>query len=192
MMLSATQNAAFQCVFTRAAPDAKCCRLKMPGTELEASVFLQVREQARAILANESATANEASPQSACEAQFKRIEDEKRTLYERFALGGISVDEYKAAKVNLDAALDREKRAQAALAKEAMAKAVKIGLRQLAGDVLKKRKLSKELADALIDKVRVYPGNRIEIVWKAAPLGVANAEETHKPLSGKGFSRKKH
>jgi hypothetical protein len=44
----------------------------------------------------------------------------------------------------------------------------------------------------LIDKVRVYPGNRIEIVWKAAGCGVANAEETHKLLSGKGFSREKH
>jgi hypothetical protein len=151
-----------------------------------------VREQARAILANESATANEAPPQSVCEAQIKRIEDEKRSLYERFVLGGISVDEYKTAKANLDAALDREKRAQSALAKEAMAKAVKIGLRQLAGDALKKRKLSKELADALIDNVRVYPSSRIEIVWKAAGCGVANAEETHKSLSGNVFSRKKH
>jgi hypothetical protein len=145
MMLSATQNAAFQCVFTRVAPDAKCYRLKMPGTELEAAVFLQVREQARAILANESATANEALPESVCEAQIKRIEDEKRSLYERFVLGGISVDESKTAKANLDTALDREKRAQTALAKEAMAKAVKIGLRQLAGDALKKESSRKSL-----------------------------------------------
>jgi hypothetical protein len=114
------------------------------------AVPLRVREQARAILANGSATANEAPPESVCEAQIQRIEDEKRSLYERFVLGEISVDEYKTAKANLDAAFDLEKRTQSALAKELSAQAVSKGLRQLAGDALKKRKLSKELADTAI------------------------------------------
>jgi hypothetical protein len=49
------------------------------------------------------------------------------------------------AKANLDTAFDLEKRAQSALAKELSAQAVSKGLRQLAGDALKKESSRKSL-----------------------------------------------
>jgi DNA invertase Pin-like site-specific DNA recombinase len=168
MHLSPTQNPAFHCDFTRAAPDAKCHRLRIPGADLESTVFSQIREKALAILANVSDVPSDTTPKYVCETQAAQIEDKKCALYERYVLGEISAGEYKTAKNALDTELEREKRAQAALAKEMAAKTACAGLRQLAEGSLNNRELTKALADALIVKVCVFPDDRVEVIWKAA------------------------
>ncbi len=180
MQLSQSSNPAFHCHFTRAAPDAGCYRLKISAAELEAIVFRQIREQG--VLISECGTPDNANSKNAQVRQPERIEDKKRSLYEAFVLGEISADDYRAAKVSLDVEYDREKRAQTALTKDTSTRMANKGLRQLAEDALKQNKLTEELADALIDKVLVYPGSRIEVVWKAAGLGAACTGETSEPL----------
>ena len=63
----------------------------------------------------------------------------------------------------LSAELERLKNAQGILAKEIRQKESVAGLCQAAEDALKERKLSRSVVDVLIEKVCVYPGNRIEI-----------------------------
>ena len=163
LKLSSTKNAAFHCEFTRAAPDAECYRLKFLASELEAVVMKFIREQAREILksTNTSPLCTEST------GQIAQIENAKIALYERYVLGEISAVEYKTEKTGLDAAFDRAKSIQATVSRESVDKAASENLRQMAGDALKKKKLTQEFVDAFVDRVRVFPGSLIEIVWKA-------------------------
>jgi hypothetical protein len=165
MKLSSTKNAAFHCDFTCAAPDAECFRLKILGSELETAVMDSAREQVRAILKNADLPSC-SEHQSGYGEQIKRIEGDKCSLYERYVVGEISTDEYKSCKTQLDAEFEMAKQSQALFLKDTATNTMNESLRQIAGDALKYRKLSNELADALIEKVHVYPGSRIEVVLK--------------------------
>lgn len=82
----------------------------------------------------------------------------------------ISEVEYKAQKARLDRESARLEQlhdaVSAQLAQAQIDKQTKSARQQLAQKVIDTGKLSAELADALIGKVYVYPGNQIEIVWK--------------------------
>jgi hypothetical protein len=168
MKLSSTRNTAFHCTYSISAPDAECYRLKMLGSELEAIALKQIRKQARAILKSVN---SKASPQEAeLEPQITEMDDAKCALYERFILREITADEYKAAKEELDAQIGRIKNAQAILTKDAAKKASIAGLQQAAECAIKAKALSQPIVDALIDRVRIYPDDRVEIVWKVENL----------------------
>jgi len=163
MRLSSTKNAAFHCAFTHAAPDVECHRLKILGSELEAAVMKSIREQARAVLKSMS----DSPPTTAQESQVTQIEDVKRSLYERFILGEINVDEYKTAKAGLDAAFDRAKSTQK-IARESASKTVDDDLRKIAEDAVKAKNLTRPVVEGLVERVKVFPGGRVEVAWKEA------------------------
>jgi len=165
MKLSVTRNAAFHCDFTRSAPDEECYRLKMLAGEVETIVVKQIREQARGILQNLDGSASQSKPITDMDGQITRIEDAKLALYEKYVVRDITAEEYKAEKAELDVDFERAKNIQAVLAKEAAKKASVVGFRQAAEDALKAETLSKAIIYTLIDKIRVFPGNRIDVVW---------------------------
>jgi DNA invertase Pin-like site-specific DNA recombinase len=171
LRLSSTKNAAFHCNFTRAAPDEPCHKLKYPASELENVLFGIISKQAQVILNTDSlgggyALDAQTENQADCERTIARNQDEKRALYERFILQEMDAAAYKAAKAALDAELLRLTRALDALNTEAAAKTSGDALRKVAE--MCENALTRPLADALIDRVRVFPGNRIEIEWKVA------------------------
>ena len=49
-------------------------------------------------------------------------------------------------------------------------------LRQLANAALGTDRLTKSLVDLLIDKVCIYPGNRVEIAWKVGDFSSTKLE----------------
>ena len=166
MKLSSTRNSAFHCDFTRSAPDTKCYRLKMLTSELEATVFKKIQEQAKVILKSMDGSTSQVNPKTDMDEQITQIEDAKLALYEKYVIWGITAEEYKAEKAGLDAELEQAKNAQAILAREAAQKASIAGLRQAAEDALKAKMLAKPIVDALIDKVLVYPREKVKIVMK--------------------------
>lgn len=162
LKLSYTKNAAFHCDFTRSAADAACYRLKMLVAELEKILLGCVRKHARDILKNA-----DAKPAPVEEApQLSSIEDAKFALYERYVLGEIGADDYKAEKSMLDAEFERIKNIYAILSKQAAQQASVQDVRQTAEDVRSARKLSQSVVAALVDRVNVYPGGKVEIIWK--------------------------
>jgi hypothetical protein len=139
----------------------------MLGSELESVVLKQLRGYARAILKSADGSQSPA-PTPESETQITEVDDAKCVLYERYVLREIGADEYRAAKDKLDVELNRIKNAQAILTKETAKKVSIAALRQVAGDAAKAKTLSQPIVDALIDRVRVSPGERVEVVWKIA------------------------
>jgi hypothetical protein len=164
MRVSCTRNATFQCHYTFAVPDAECYRLKILSEELEAIVLKQIHMQARAIIKRADNPPPE--PLTVQDAQMNLINDEKCAVYERYINREITAEELKAAMGAFEDDSVRVRNAQAILVKEAAKKESINGFRQIAADAVKAKTLNRELADALIDRVRVHPDGGVEIVWK--------------------------
>ena len=172
MRVSNTRNAAFHCRFTLPAPDAECHRLRVLKSELESVVMESIKRQAKAVKASVFLVSDTNSLPSPAvvdyECRIEKLQDEKQRLYESFVIGDISRDEFMAKKSNADAELERVRQILEAILSQAKANAPDTEAVVIAKKALRKRILSKELVDMLIDKVLVYPDNRIEIVWRLA------------------------
>lgn len=103
----------------------------------------------------------------------KRIEQCQKAmqnLYEQLLTKEITLDEYKSLKENHDADIRKfQKQYESSYQSVEQAKIdsqAKSQLIQIARDVKKENTLTQALSDTLIDKVLVYPDNRIEVVWK--------------------------
>jgi hypothetical protein len=177
MQLIPRKVRAFQCRQTLAIETAECHRQEIGETELEELLYAIIEKQAQVILNVErlddtSGFQIKTAEQSEYAKLIEKCRDDKRSLYEKLILGELDAAGYKAAKSKVDAELDRLNNAlekiNAETAAMSAAKASDGELRTLAGAVTAEHKLTRTLVDALIDKVYVYPGSRVEIMWKFA------------------------
>ena len=94
----------------------------------------------------------------------------KRMLYERLVQQEITAEGYKTQKAVIDAELDRLRdiysRLKTQTAQMRMDDQAKSVRAELAREAVGAGGLTAKLADALIDRVYVYPGNQVETVWK--------------------------
>ena len=180
MQLTYAKNARFICDFTSVAVDSECYRLSISARELADAVFGIITEQVQTFaniddMADKSELLAKTERQSDYEKQIEKINNEKYRLYERFVIGEVVIDDYRAAKTNLDTELARITRINADLlaekAKFAETKTTGNEYRKLAEKVSGENTLTRSLADMLIDKIYVYPGNRITVEWKIADFG---------------------
>jgi DNA invertase Pin-like site-specific DNA recombinase len=165
LRVSHTKIAAFHCNYTLSAIDAECHRLRVGAAELEKAVFEMMNEQARSILSNE--LFGEAEKLNDCEQRQSTLQDENQRLYEQFALGNINVAEYKTAKVRLGRDIERQNR----IAVRQTEREYYGTLREIAQTVATSKSLTRALVDLLIDRVRVFPGGKIEVKWKLSGFG---------------------
>jgi DNA invertase Pin-like site-specific DNA recombinase len=184
MTLTQTANPRFVCHFTRNAADAECHRLRVEAKELEDSLFGIIRKQTLTVCNISDSTDlidRKSGLQSECEKRTERLNDEKQRLYEQFVIGEIGADDYKTAKIPLDAEFARLTRTGTVLAEEAKKlaemKAINEERRSIAELVACENTLTRPFAEALIDRVLVYPGERIKIEWKFADRFDNNTEE---------------
>lgn len=81
-----------------------------------------------------------------------------------------SIEDYKSQKAAIDIELDRLRAIHSALkvqtARMQLDEQTKSARAKLAQEVTGANGLTAGMADALIDRVYVYPGDRVEIVWK--------------------------
>ena len=114
----------------------------------------------------------------------KRIDmlgDEKKNIYERYVLGELDADGYKMEKQKIDAELSRLEQVHSALSAELanleQAQSEDSERKRVAGCVSAEKGLTHSLVDLLINKVLVYPNNRVTIDWKvSAFFGSAPSE----------------
>ncbi len=112
------------------------------------------------------------------EHSLQELQNRKQRLYESLVLGDIQPEEYKERKKTLDAALDRQKDVHEIICEQEAKSAPSAAAIKAAREALQSDKLGQELADLLIDKVLVYPDNRIEIQWKVSGFGRHDAVDT--------------
>ena len=108
--------------------------------------------------------------QAESSSRIKDCMNQKRVLYERFVRKEISMEEYREQKANIDQELDRLRaiysKLEAQTTQMQMDEQTKSAREKLAQEVAGASGLTAGLADTLIDRVYVYPGNRIDIAWK--------------------------
>lgn len=173
LRLSNTKNAAFHCWFTRSAPDIACHRLHILNLELEEVVQESVIRQAKIVLnaAHDDTRSHCSKRQLECRNRLQTLQDEKQQLYESLVLGDIRPEEYKERKTDLDSDLARQRDVYEVICEQEEKTAPSAASIKAAREALKSETLTQELGDQLIDKVLVYPDNRIEIQWRVSSFG---------------------
>ena len=173
------------CRYTQVDENAECRRLEIGEQELEDLLYEVINKQAQVIrgidkISDAAGISVKTEQQIEYEKQIEKRNEEKRNLYERFVLGEVSVEAYKTEKAAIDEDINRLTHSLDALKSEVAAlSAVKESddeVKRLAGIAVGEDKLSRSLVDLLIDKVYVYPGNRVEIVWKVKDFGSGNGK----------------
>ena len=160
----------------------KSYRLKLPGwgnvAGLEEAVLLTLKKQLEILLpVHEDGTIHLEATAVKCseyEKQLEVLKDQKQALFERYLLGQIELDAYKSRKAVYDAEILKVKNAYAAVTAQAKLKreeqARQSNRQEIAHSIAAADVLTSELTDLLIEKVYVFPDNRIEIVYKVHDL----------------------
>lgn len=178
----------FYCRHTDVSDTLPCHGLEVRESELEQAIFDTIQAQMLPALGIDTSKDEldlQTVQQAEHEKKLQSIQDEKRRLYERYALGDIDLETYKAEKEKFDIALVGAKNTQAAItarAKQAQGNyETNVKRRELAGEIGKTGALTQSLVDKLISKVFIFQDNRIEIEYAVQDFFAA--ETTVKPLS---------
>ena len=167
MTLSITKNAAFHCQFTRAAPDTACHRLKFSEADLSDMILDIIRRQQ---VLNSSDNGNmkvlRSHPEQEYEHLISKCRNEKQRLYERFVCGEISAEEHNSAKALQDKEIERLNQGCSALKKAAVARKTDKQSRELIDAAFRENTLTHDLVDLLVDRVNIFPDDRITVIWK--------------------------
>jgi len=155
--------------------DAACHGLAIGELELEDLLYEVISKQAQVILNLKNLSdVGQLEVQLAEQAEYgHRMEnclDEKRVLYEQLVLQKLSIEDYKTQKAAIDVELERLRKIYSGLKARTsqiqMDEQEKCARTELAQEAAGVGGLTSGLADALIDRVYIYPGNQVEIVWK--------------------------
>ena len=175
MPRTAKKAATFFCRYTKVDEAAACHGLVIGEAELEGMLYEVISKQAQIILNLDNlSNAGRLDVQLAEQAEYdKKIEgylDQKRVLYERFILKQITMEDYKNQKTAVDRELDRLREIHSNLKLQTsqmeMDEKAKSARTKLAREAVEAGGLTAGLADTLIGRVYVYPGNQVKIVWK--------------------------
>ena len=173
MRLSQTKNAAFHCWFTRSAADAGCHKLRMLGSELEDVVRNIVLRQAALVLGRHDALSRVPASRSfkgeaECNLRLRELQNKKLQFYENLVLGAITPEEYKKQKTAIDFEIGQQEQVNDAIRMQNEKSAPGAASVEAARAALDAKTLSPGLVDILIEKILIFPGNRIEVVWKVS------------------------
>lgn len=165
----------FLCEFSKIDAGFACHGLSIRERELESLLYEVMSRQAAAILGIDPdggfrELTEKMSRQTGYENRIQECNDRKIELYERWTRKEITLDEYREQKAVFDIKLKDLNRLHSELSvvtrQMRMDSEERNGLHQTAREVAAETGLTKELAEKLIDKVYIYPGNRLEIAWK--------------------------
>ena len=164
----------YHCRHSEADVESRCHKMRLNAAELEQAVFLTLKKQmeAAAPLAPDGTLRVDASvpERTEYEQQIEALQDGKRALYERYLMGEIDLNTYKAEKAACDELLLKTKNAYAAVLAQAKQKqdeqARQDSRKEASKAIFDADTLTTALAELLIDRVLVYPDKRMEIAYK--------------------------
>lgn len=171
------KNPRFYCRYSKTSQTISCYGLQVDAAALEQVVFQIIQAQmipALGIDSDKDKLELQTIRQEEHEKKLRTLQDSKRQLYEKYVFGEIDLKTYKAEKAKYDAELIREKNIhntivmQTKLAQETYE--AQRNRRQITAEIEKAGGLTQSLADMLIQKVFVFPGNRIEIQYVTQDL----------------------
>ena len=162
----------FYCRHSEVSESLPCHGLQIRSSELEQTVFETIRAQMLPALGVDSGK-DKLDLQTVQEAEHEKkllaIQDSKRQLYEQYVFGKIDLETYKAEKAKHDAELVREKNVHAVITAQTKKAQgdyeATIKRQEIIQEIDSTDRLTHELAERLIKKVHVFPGDRIEIEY---------------------------
>jgi len=143
--------AAFRCYHNASNTTAKCYRFKLAETELNEAIMAIVGVHAKVFLNNKPKFPGEAELKK----QIEQLMEQKRCLYEDLIIGQLDGGTYQTKKANYDAQLKKIDMLLALQKQNNHAEAD--------NDTVKTQK---ELVQAIIDKIEVYPDDKLHIHFK--------------------------
>ena len=175
--MSFTNKRNFSCIFSRASSDFVCHGLKISAKKLQQAVFDTLRLQIGCVLGTEDIlheTIIRTADLREHEQKIQQLQDEKRQLYEQYVTGELNAERYKIKKAELEVQLTLEKNicsTAAAQAKSAQTNyETAIKRNEIINELNISDTLTKALDELLIERVYVFPDNRIEIVYKTRSI----------------------
>lgn len=162
----------FYCRHSEVAENLPCHGVRVKMVDLEQAVFEIIRAQMCPALGIDSSKDKldlQTVQQAEHEDKLHSIQDSKRQLYEQYALGEIDLETYRERKAIYDAELVQAKNVHAAIT--AQTKQIqsdyeaRLKQREIVQEVDSAGTLTQALIDRLINKVYIFPGDRIEIEY---------------------------
>ena len=166
------------CRHSTADVNSRCRDVRADVAGLEEAVLLTLKKQLEILLpVHKDGTIHLEATAAKCseyEKQLEALKDQKQALFERYLLGQIELDTYKSEKAVYDAEILKVKNAYAAVTAQAKLKreeqARQSSRQEIVHSIAEADVLTSELTDLLIEKVYVFPDNRIEIIYKVHDL----------------------
>ena len=168
----------YMCRHSTADVNSRCRDVRADVAGLEEAVLLTLKKQLEILLpVHKDGTIHLEATAAKCseyEKQLEVLKDQKQALFERYLLGQIELDTYKSEKAVYDAEILKVKNAYAAVTAQAKLKreeqARQSSRQEIVHSIAEADVLTSELTDLLIEKVYVFPDNRIEIIYKVHDL----------------------
>ena len=163
----------FRCSHTQADPSVECHKMKVNVRELDEAVMAIIKKQAEVVLESGDLsgyrkTSMDERRVAECERKIKQYEESRQACYERFVGKEIDRDTYQSLKNDCSENIERLKNQLAVYKQMERDKQSDKKVAVLAEEALSETAVPKNIVNALVDKVRVFPGNQIEILWKFA------------------------
>ena len=166
------------CRHSDADKNSRCHNMRVDAAGLEEAVFQTLKKQLEILLRiHTDGTIHLETTVAQCseyEKQLEALKDQKQTLFERYLMGEIELETYKSEKADYDAEILKVKNSYAAVTAQAKLKQEaqdrQSSRQEIAQLIAGSDGLTTELIDLLIDKVYVFPDNRIEIAYKTHDL----------------------
>lgn len=167
----------YVCRHSEADKRFSCHGLKILADDLERAVFDTLKCQVETCLEHDLDTipAEALIPGWAeYDQQIERLLDDKLWLYERYLRGEVDLDAYRAETSTYDERLLKTKNARSAWMAQAEqtkeADERRKNRERAIQEIAEADKLTDALSELLIEKVYVFPGNRIEIAYKTQDI----------------------
>ena len=161
----------YRCIRTHADPAAECHRMKVSAPEIEEAVMTIIKKQAAVVLDSDDLMVikkkNEVERIIAeYEKQIGYWVEQRQKSFERFVLNEIDRETHKKLMSEYTEQLDRLNNQLSVIKQSERDKRESKKTALLAKEVLNVTTSQKDIVNALIEKILVFPGNRLEIQWK--------------------------
>ena len=161
----------YRCAKSHADPTAKCHKMKADANVIENAVMGIITKQAESVLAfNSLADLRKADIGEQCadllEIRAKQLAEQRQQCYEQFLNQEIDRETFQTLKAGFTSQIEGLNNQFALIRQMEKSKDARKKTSALAKNALSGTATPKEIVNALVDRVLVFPNNHIEIHWK--------------------------
>jgi DNA invertase Pin-like site-specific DNA recombinase len=167
----------YRCQHTMSDPNAECHRMKVSARSLDETVLTIIRKQAEVVLNADSLSdlreiGADGKRVSDFEKEIGKCVEERQRAYERFVSRETDRDAYFSLKADCSERIEKLNNRIAVLNRAERDRQSGEKTAALANRVLGDTLTPRELVETLVEKILVFPGNRVEIQWKIADFAI--------------------